>query len=379
MNVVSGVAHLAQFGVVYPLLALWLNLNGMPAYRIGIVVASVWPGMLLGNLLTPTLLSVLSPRVVATGSCAGTALLVIALPMIAATQLGVWVAAAAVFGFLVGLRWVSVEGWLFDLIDGPLKGRLIAIHETIIYAAQSIGPLLIAAAAPLDGRVFAMAGVIAVGAAVLLFPAQLPPRAAASAAPARQPLQVLAGMWRERHADPSVLLGVLSGAIDGALLGMLTVHLVRTGIAPVLASLMLVAFGAGGMAAQFPLGWLCDRRGIAVATRVTAALGLAGVALLQIKGSMSTWAGVVLLGALAANGLTLSIGGATDHARKTHGDIVLAISRVSIAFTLGSALGPVAAGFAMELSARFALPVLTGAGCLGLWIWSRAAGVSRVR
>jgi hypothetical protein len=64
LNGVSGVSQLAQFGVIYPLLAMWLDSHGMPSHRVGMVVASVWPGMLLGNILTPVLLTRLSARVV---------------------------------------------------------------------------------------------------------------------------------------------------------------------------------------------------------------------------------------------------------------------------------------------------------------------------
>jgi hypothetical protein len=53
LNAISGLAHLAQFGVLYPLLALWLNAHGMPTWQIGLVSGAVWVGMLGGNLFAP--------------------------------------------------------------------------------------------------------------------------------------------------------------------------------------------------------------------------------------------------------------------------------------------------------------------------------------
>ena len=47
LNTVSGLAHLAQIGVIYPLLALWLDAGGMPTWQIGLVETSVWLGMLI--------------------------------------------------------------------------------------------------------------------------------------------------------------------------------------------------------------------------------------------------------------------------------------------------------------------------------------------
>jgi predicted MFS family arabinose efflux permease len=372
LNGVSGLSQLAQFGVLYPLLAMWLDSHGMPAHRIGVVVASVWPGMLLGNLLTPVLSTRLTARVVALGSCVGTALLALVLPLIHASQFVGWVSAAAGFGFLVGLRWVSVEGWVFGLIEGPLRGRLIAVHETIIYAAQALGPVLIAAVGLLESTTFILASAIAAAAVLPLLLTSHSPRLTLVGTADRRPLRLLVGMWHARRSDPSMALGLLSGIIDGALLGMLSVHLIRAGQNAVAASLMLAVFGMGGLLSQIPLGWLCDRRGLKYATRVTALIGLAGVLLLVLSTGFGVSVGVALLGALAANGLTLSTNSATEHARKTNGDMIVAISRVSIAFTIGSGLGPVAAGYAIGLSAQYALPAITTAGCLGLWVWANS-------
>lgn len=378
LNGVSGISHLAQFGVLYPLLALWLDMQGMPAGRIGVVVASVWPGMLLGNLLTPLLLTAWNARAVALGSCAGTALLASLLPQLNVSQFAGWVGAAATFGFLVGLRWVSVEGWVFELITGPLKGRLIAVHETVIYAAQALGPALIAAVGLLDVTAFMVASAIAAAAVLPLLLTTGPPASAHVGTAARQPLRVLEGMWQARRSDPSMALGLLSGCIDGALLGMLSVHLIHAGHEPVATALMLVVFGVGGLLSQLPLGWLADRRGLRYATRATAWVGIAGVLLLLSSTGPGVWVGAALLGALAANGLTLSTNSATEHASRTSGDMVVAISRVSIAFTIGSGLGPVATGYAVELSARYALPAITAAGCLGLLALGRIARRSAV-
>ena len=143
LNGVSGLTHLAQFGVIYTLLVMWLESRGMITSRIGMVVVSVWVGMLIGNLLTPMLLTRFNARTIALFSCVCTALWAFLVPNLPSTEFFTWLGAAALFGFLVGLRWVSVEGWVFELIDGPHKGRLIAVHESIMYAAQALGPVCI--------------------------------------------------------------------------------------------------------------------------------------------------------------------------------------------------------------------------------------------
>ena len=53
LNAVSGLAHLAQFGLLYPLFALWLDARGMPTWQVGLVGSAAWAGMLVGNLFAP--------------------------------------------------------------------------------------------------------------------------------------------------------------------------------------------------------------------------------------------------------------------------------------------------------------------------------------
>lgn len=370
LNGVSGITHLAQFGVIYPLLAMWLESRGMPTSRIGVVVASVWVGMLLGNLLTPLLLTRFNARTVALGSCVGTALWAWLMPHLSSTHFFAWTGAATVFGFLVGLRWVSVEGWVFELIDGPREGRLIAVHESVIYAAQALGPVFIGAVGLQGGSAFHIASAAAAAAVLPLLLTTQAPGVDPSEVANRRPWSVLWGIWLARRSDPSIALGVLSGITDGALLGMLSVHLLRSGQNQVNTSWMLVVFGAGGLLSQFPLGWLSDRRGVEFSTRATSLTGLMGIALVLLNTGAALWVGVGLLGVLAACGLTLSIIAATERAKRTQGDMVIAIARVSIAFTMGSVLGPLAAGYAMTWSDKLALPAITAAACVGFWLWA---------
>jgi MFS family permease len=385
LNAVSFLAQLAQFGVVYPLLALWLQTRGVAAPHIGWVVASVWPGMLMGNLLAPALLARHSAKALALCSGLGTAGLALLLPRLPAAQTASWMVAAAGFGFFVGVRWVGVESWLFALIDGPMRARLIAVHETLIYAAQFLGPVCIAALGVQTPHVFDLAALIAVGTALPLCLASRPdgPRQASVEVQTR-PLAVLHGLWLERVSDPSLALGMLAGLMDGALLGMLSVHLLAVGHDANHAAWLLGAFGLGGLLSQLPLGWLCDRRGLAAATRLTAWAGAVGALLLSLGSGVAVWAAMLLLGALAANGLTLATTAAVAHANRHQANqrqanqrqaaVVIAISRVAIAFTIGSALGPVLAGYAMQISAHHAMPALTFLSCLALWAWASRSG-----
>lgn len=373
LNAISFALQLSHMGILYPLIAIWLEARGMAAGHIGLVLGSVWAGMLVGNLLTPQLLAHINARTVAVASSLLSAAIAVAMPQVHAGFVLGWVAVAAGFGFAVGQRWISVEGWLLLLIDGPLRARLISIHETMIYAAQALGPALIGALSSMKGAAFYAAAGLA---ALALLPLALADKPAAGHSAARQgrrPSALVRDMWRARRADPAVSVGLLSGVLDGALFGLLSVHLLRGGFTTSETAFLLALFGVGGLLSQIPLGWMADRHGSAAAGSWLGWTGIVGAALLAWPRSLAAiGVGVGLLGALAACGLSLATIVAAEHARRTAGDVVVAITRVSIAFTMGSCLGPLVAGFAIDAMPAVALPGMTVIGCLGLLQWSRA-------
>jgi predicted MFS family arabinose efflux permease len=373
LNAISFALQLAHMGILYPLMGIWLEERGMAAGQIGLVLGSVWAGMLVGNLLTPHLLAHANARTVAMASSLLSAVIALAMPLVNPTLLLAWVAVATGFGFAVGLRWISVEGWLLPLIDGPLRARLISIHETMIYAAQALGPAILGGLSSMKGAAFYAAAGVAAFAVLPLALADKPAAGPSAPRNGRRPIALVRDMWRARRADPSVSVGLLSGVIDGALFGMLSVHLLRAGFTAGETASLLALFGLGGLLSQIPLGWMADRQGSAVAGSWLGWTGIAGAALLAWPGSLGAIGiGISLLGALAACGLSLATIVAAEHAERTAGDVVVAISRVSIAFTLGSSLGPLIAGVAIDAMPAVALPGMTVIGCLGLLQWSRA-------
>lgn len=372
LNAVSFALQLSHMGVLYPLIAIWLDAQGMSAAHIGLVLGSVWAGMLIGNTVTPHLLAHVNARTVAMTSCALSAGLALVMPQIHASSVFGWVAAATGFGFCVGLRWISVEGWLLLLVDGPLRARLISIHETMIYAAQALGPVIISGLSSLKGAAFQAAAALAAWAVLPLALAARPSVRSATSG-GRSPLALVRDMWRARRSDPSISVGILSGVIDGALFGMLSVHLLRAGYSDSETASMLTIFGLGGLLSQLPLGCTADRHGASAAGSLLGCTGIAGALLLLASASTDAIRiGVGLLGALAACGLSLATIVAAEHAKREAGDVVVAVSRVSIAFTMGSCFGPLGAGFAIDATPTYALPAMTVLSCLGLLLWSRS-------
>ena len=366
LNTVSGLAHLAQIGVIYPLLALWLDAGGMPTWQIGLVETSVWLGMLIGNLFAPMWLHRLGPAALAAAGCLGSALLALLMPHLQPDALIAWSLAAALLGVCLGLRWIGVESWLYAIVDDSQRGRFVGLHETIINAAQGAGPSLIALLGVMGNKSFYAAAVLGTLAVLPLLWARIPMPASVDDA-AMHPLAVLTGLLRHARRSLPIQLGLLAGVIDGVLFGMLSIYVVHQGLSASQAAFMMTVFGIGGLLLQLPLGWWSDRRGVHSATRIVALLGLAGTALLLPGNPLLAWPAAALLGSVAAGGLAVTIIAATQSAVGDNKHMALAVTEISIAFTLGSTVGPVLAGAMMNAWGQACLPLLSAVACVGLY------------
>lgn len=367
LNAVSGISHLAQFGMLYPLLALWLEAHGMPTWQVGLVGTAVWIGMLLGNLFAPAWLQRVGPAPLTIVGCLGTAAMAMVAPHLPAASLLLWMLAAGVLGIGVGLRWISVESWLYSLIDGAQRGRLVAIHETLIYAGQAAGPALIAIVGVMSGNSFYWGAGFAVLALAPLLLARTPMPLNAET-PALSAWAVLPSLVRNLSHSLGIQIGAMAGLIDGMLLGMLGPYLIKRSISADEAAVMMMVFGLGGLLSQLPMGFWSDRRGIRSATRAVAITGILGAALLLPADSLLIWPAVALLGVVAACGLTASIIAGTEQAAESGRDMALAVTEISIAFTLGSAVGPALAGFLMNGFGLASFPVAALLSCAGLYL-----------
>ena len=368
LNAVSGFAQLAQFGILYPLVALWLDAHDMPTWQVGLVGSSVWLGMFAGNLFAPGLLKRWGPAALAGTGCVGTIVLGVAMPQLSANLLGLWLLASALLGVCVGLRWIGVESWLYAIVDSTQRGRLIGLHETVIYLAQGLGPSVIAILG-VSSQLSFYAGALAAFAAALALPMARIPMPASTNAAAMAPQSVLFGLWRHARHSLGVQLGLLAGVLDGILFGMLAIYFVRGGMNPEQAAFMMTIFGLGGLVSQIPLGWWSDRNGVRSATKLVAMSGLLGVVMLLTGSSTMAWFAAFFLGSIAACGLTVAIIATTHQATELGTDMGLAVAEVSIAFTLGSCVGPLLAGILMDATGLISLPLLTALASIGLmWV-----------
>ena len=387
LNAVSGFAHLAQVGLLYPLVTLWLDARGVGATQIGLIGSFLWLGVLLGNLFTPLWQSRLSARALVMVSCVLTAVTSLAMS-VAPPQVLPWGALAFALGLAIGIRWIANESWLYSAVDHAQRGRVVGVHETVIGVGQTAGAALLTLVGVALAYGFYLGAVFAALAAIPLWGAAVQQAPAADQKAVRSSMSRMAAatlMRLVRGASSSSVyrIALLSGLVDGVLFGMLPVYLTREGFDSRMAALALTVFGVAGILTQTPLGVACDRLGLKRCVRYAAVIGVAGVLVLgaahYFRGSDAAasavsvwllWLAVVLLGVVAPCTLTLAIVAATESAAKRACSMAQALSETSILFCVGSAIGPVLAGWSMDAAgtasyAWLALVIVAGFGALG--------------
>jgi len=347
LNAVSTLAQIGQFGIIFVIVPVWLALQGLSAAQLGFFAASLWMGQMPGLGLAPWLCRHWGARaVVVVGlACSVVALLGIAWVPMAVLPWPAYLACGLLAGLGMGLRWVGLEPWLYNIAPAHARGRLVGFHETLIAAAPVVAPA-IAAWVGVQGHTILWVGVgFTVSALVPLAFARTPP--VEEAHHVNNWRQSAQAAWPHRIFRQGLLIALCGGMLESALAGLFAVFGADRGFDAEGIAHLLTAFGLGGLLLQYPVGWMADHWGL----RVAGALAALGTA-------------------LAAALLACVPGVTVASATKTPTpDMAWNVSSLSMAYSLSAVVGPVVAGGAMTATSSVALmwfAVVVGIFMVGL-------------
>ncbi|MGH8782739.1 MFS transporter [Paraburkholderia sp.] len=345
LNAVSTFAQIAQFGLGFMVLPVWLAHQGLDAPRAGMFSSAQCTGMLAGLLIAPVLLARIGAR--------QTVLLGLALTALAFAMMGfvgwpLWIVPGALIGIGLGLRWIGNETWLYGLVPAESSGRIVGVHEALIATAGVVAPAL-AALSGVDGRVtFGAGAVFTLLAALPLCATRYDRRMHVRARP-RSSLSLR--LLRIEPIDGLVCLGMVAAAIgglsDGALYGLLPLFAAGRGLGSTQAATLLTFLGIGAIALQFPVGWFADRAGLTAAVIVAAALNTAAAVSFELSDA-SSWqmaVSALVLGGANSAFLTLGMVAVAGSTGTTPGRNMRLIS---VSFGVGAIVGPLVAGYSMQ-------------------------------
>jgi MFS family permease len=353
----AGVSSI-QFWMTVPLAALTLARQGVPPWQIGIVGAAPWVALVL---LVPTVPHLANRfgalRVYRAGCWLG---LCGAIAFASSRALLAWVIGYGLCGAGIALRWIVSDALVAALSPPRLRGRRIGLFEAWIGATMALGPLALAAVGTAGRLPFAL-GVLLAAAAIPLALCVAPATAPAS----RHGGSITALLVAVRRMPAALIAAATCGLIEGACTKLFPVQAHGMGFGEAAAASTVAAFAAGNILTQYPAGRLADLLPERLLLTVAfSTMAIAAVALL-IAAPVPVYYFLLLAitGGLTGSLYTFAVFRA-GHAGSPLQAMQI-VAGISLAYTLGSTLGPMLGGAALSLSTGWGLPLTICGAALG--------------
>ncbi|MEM6676515.1 MAG: MFS transporter [Pseudomonadota bacterium] len=330
-------------GSLGPLDVLAATDRGFSPGEIGLLGSGHFAGFLIGCFVTPRLIgSVGHSRCFAAAAAIGAtgALLhpVLEGPI-------AWTFLRGLTGIAIAAAYTVIESWLQAKTANENRGRVYGIFRVVDLVGQISAQGLIAV---LDPSSYVAYNVIAVFCCLCLLPLALSRRVAPET-PVPPRLRPLAA-WR---LSPSAMVGVLVAALSGAAFRMAgPLYALENGLEQAEIAIFLSAAILGGVAAQYPVGWIADKL-----ERRHVLMGLSGIAVVTCVAvayatgpgdTMAIYAGAFVFGITAFPIYSVAAALANDYAEA---DFVVDLNASLIFyFSAGAILAPVLATQLIELA-----------------------------
>jgi MFS family permease len=326
-------------GLQGSLLGVRGGIEGFSASEMSVVMSGFFLGFLLSSRATPGMIR----RVGHVRVFAAMGSIISAMFILYAAFPNVW--AWAVMRVVVGACFASVyvvaESWLNDAATNETRGKALSLYMIVQLTGFIAAQALLGFGDPAGYGLF-------VAISVLVSLSFAPILLSVSPAPVHQTTKPmsLVNLFR---ASPLGVVGVFfMGAVFSALMGMASVYGTERGFAVTDIALFVSLIFAGGLAAQYPAGWLSDRMDRRLLILIFTALG-AGAGLFGATVGASLSAALFAafaVGAVAHPLHSLLVAHTNDFLEPD--DMAAAAGGMLFLTGLGAVAGPLAVGAAME-------------------------------
>lgn len=323
-------------GFMTTLISMRLENAGQRAPIIGAVATAYFIGLTIGSVRVGRMIQQVGH--IRTFSAAVSLLSASTLAYSLVENVGWWALLRFVDGLCLASVYVCLESWLNEKAEPRTRGSVLAAYMIGLYGGQAVGQYLL----NLSGS----ASLPFVVASILVSLSILPVALTKTSAPAIAE-QTALPIRRLYAASPLGFTGVgITGVMLGAFYSLGAVYAQRMGMAVSATALFMSLVIAGGVAFQWPLGWLSDR----FDRRLVILGALAGTAFVSAALVAST-AGVLLMtlaclfGGLSFALYPLCVAHTNDHL--TSAERVGASGGLVLVYSAGAVAGPITASLAM--------------------------------
>ncbi|HWA44813.1 MAG TPA: MFS transporter [Hypericibacter adhaerens] len=328
-------------GLTWPLLSLILDSRGVSSGLIGLSAASQALSVFAVAPLAPAVIARFGVLRVVTGAIVATAAMFALLPLHIDPY--VWMPIRFLLGGSVGLLFIAGQTWINQTAIDESRGLVGGVLGFLWSAGFAFGPVIITLAG-IEGWAPFLCGIALVLASALplLFAGGLAPPIATDG-PRR-------GYWRLFPVAALALLAApMLATTDSINDSFLSLYAMRHGFTRPDAVLLLTTLFVGTTVGHLPVGWLADRidrRKVLTAT-VALSLLLALAMIAAMPAGWPAWPVAFFWGAAMGGVWTVAFAMVGDRFRGT--ELAAATTLSSLLYGIGSSLGPVIAGHAMEL------------------------------
>ncbi len=328
-------------GLQGTLLAVRADIEGFGSASAGAIMSGFFAGMCLGSFRASRLIARAGHiRVFAALASVASAAALIHLLVINPVA---WIVIRTLTGFCFAGLIIVVESWLNASVSSAARGRLLSIYAIVGLMAGVCGQLLFGIADPSGYVLFV---VVSIGLSLALVPVAL---SSATAPPDEQSAPPsLKNLWR---TSPFGLVATgLNGATIGAFFGLVPIFASQLGFGASQVGLIMAAGTMGGVAFQYPLGWLSDRvprREVSIVLAIVASLSVAGISMLEAMSLGPSLLAAALVGAVLLPSHSIVVAHVND--RAPAGAAVAISGGLILAQGVGAASGPLIGGYAMDI------------------------------
>ena len=327
------------FGLTAPLLNLLLERQGMSGRAIGLNGAMTALGALIFTPFIPSVALRVGPFRLLFATLLATALILLAFKLF--DDYRAWFVLRFLMGIAVVVPFLISEIWINQIATPQNRGRMLGIYAACISAGFGSGPLLMQVTGVGGWTPFVVAAalvLVAMGAISM----------ARGDSPYLDPMGHKSPLPYVRAAPLAILAGLMYGAIETGIFGLLPVYGVRSGFGEGMAAAQLTVIAAGNILLQYPVGWLADKtppRRVLMLCAVTGVLG--GALLPALKDSVLMWPLLFVWGGTITGMYTVAL---TMLGQKYTGlALASANAALIVAYNAGAMGGPPLLGQAMDL------------------------------
>jgi len=327
-------------GLVWPLLSLRLDAQGVDSRLIGFNSAIHALAIVVGSLMAPRLVGRLG-LISTIYACIGTAIAaLLLLPLF--PNVYAWFPIRFALGAVTSTIFVAGETWIIHVAPPEMRGRIVGVFGFVWSACFAAGPLIIGMTGIGGWTPFLVAAAIALLAAL---PLPLAQGSAPSMAPAGR-----IDFRRLFRAGPATLLAVFMLAVfDSVNDSFLPLYGLRRGLDEPAAVTVLTIVLAGVTLVQIPIGWLADhvdRRRLLIAIPIVAIL-MATAFPFAFASAWLLWPTAMIYGCTLGSLWVVSLILVGERYRGA--DVAAANMARGAIYGLGAFTGPLVTGFAFEL------------------------------